>query len=64
MNLGSIKFRLVFSPPLLAQGSPLVEFIGIHKIYDKVFKSRTVFRRVGMIFEPETLAGRELTDQL
>jgi len=36
-----LKFRLVFSPPLLAQGSPLVEFIGIHKI------CKTKYSRVG-----------------
>ena len=36
-----LKFRLVFSCPLLAQGSPLVEFMGSHKIY------KTKYSRVG-----------------
>ena len=36
-----LKFSLVFSCPLLAQGSPLAEFTGSHKVY------KTEYSRVG-----------------
>ena len=40
-----LKFSLVFSCPLLAQGSPLAEFTGSHKVY------KTEYSRVGQSLE-------------